>query len=226
MKISFEDINDDVICRISDFDSKYLPILQTHNYLEDNNTFIKIYRNKRMYPDKIKKRFSQYAQTMFDQFGDFTDVPWEESLKKFCSMVDGKNIDWWLIGSCSACIRGVCLNPHDIDIMIDSKHTDELSELFQDYLIEPIADTDGWVVKEYGAMFIGVRIDVFSDPLGILDYNEPLDCGPFARNNLEIINWAGFDIKVPLLSLQLNVNRRRGRIDRINKIEEYLGNDK
>jgi hypothetical protein len=57
-----------------------------------------------------------------------------------------------------------------------------------------------------------------------LDNPEPIDCGPYAKNNLETMNWEGYTIKVPPLELQLNVIKLRGRIDRVKKTEEYIQN--
>ncbi|SDZ03512.1 nucleotidyltransferase domain-containing protein [Tindallia californiensis] len=222
MKIVFEDLNDEVIYRIYDVEPKYENILQMCFYQKDGRGYIKKYPKNAKYLDKMKKRYYQNAQRMFDQLGYFCDVPWEKGLKKFCSMVQDSNINWWLTGSCAACIRGVELNPHDIDIMIDSKSVAEITELFKDYLIEPIINTNGWLTKDFGVIFMDVRIDIASDPSPVLDEPEPVDCGPFALNHLEVVNWNGFQIKVPPLDLQLNVNRKRGRMDRVKKMEEFL----
>ncbi len=222
MKIEFEALNDEVIYRVYDFDPKYENILQMCFYQNDGRGYIKKYPKNTKYLDKMKQRYSQNAQLMFDQLGYFSVVPWKIGLKKFCSMVQGSSINWWLTGSCATCIRGIELNPHDIDIMIDSKSVAEITELFKDYLIEPIVSTNGWLTKDFGVIFMDVRIDIASDPAPILDEPEPVDCGPYALKNLEIIYWNGFQIKVPPLDLQLNVNRKRGRKDRVEKIEEFL----
>ena len=222
MKITFEEINDDVIYRISDFDPKYEKIFQMCFYQNDGKGYIKKYPKKSKYIEKMKRRYYENAQLMFDQLGYFSDVPWEMALKSFCQIINGKDINWWLTGSCATCIRGIELNPHDLDIMIDSKNVDELTELFSNYLIEPIINTDGWLTKDFGVIFLHARIDIASDPAAILDEPEPIDCGPYAQSNLEVLDWAGFKIKVPPLELQLTVNRKRGRLDRVEKIEEYL----
>ncbi|MTI79475.1 MAG: hypothetical protein FH758_01130 [Firmicutes bacterium] len=161
---------------------------------------------------------------MFSQLGYFSPVPWEEALYEFVKKVNGKGIGWWLTGSCAACIRGIKLNPHDVDIMINSKDVDRINDVFDGYIIEPIVDTNGWLTKDFGVIFLHARIDIASDPLACLDDPEPVDCGPYARANLEEITWRGYVIKVPPLELQLNVNRRRGRLDRVKLIEEYIKN--
>jgi hypothetical protein len=113
-------------------------------------------------------RYALYAKTMFDQLGYFTSVPWREGLDAFCSIIEKTDMDWWLTGSCAACIRGIDLSPHDVDIMINSDDIPELTELFRDELIEPIVSTHGWLTKDFGVMFLHCRIDIASDPSPVL----------------------------------------------------------
>ena len=159
---------------------------------------------------------------MFDQLGYFKPTPWKKALFDFSREMDDKNIDWWLTGSCAVCIRGISLQPHDVDIMVDSSDVSRISDIFSDYLIEPIVDTNGWLTKDFGVIFKHSRIDIASDPQIVLDDPEPIDCGPYANANLEEVNWKGFSIRVPPLQLSLNANKRRGRNDRVEIIEKYL----
>ncbi|KAA3664609.1 MAG: hypothetical protein DWQ04_04860 [Chloroflexi bacterium] len=158
---------------------------------------------------------------MFDQLGNFEPIPWESALLDFAKAVEDSDINWWLTGSCAVCIRGIPLRPHDVDIMVDSNDVERISDIFSDYLIEPIIDTGGWVTKDFGVIFKHARIDIASDPQSSLDDPEPLDCGPFAKANLEQVVWQGFNIQVPSLQLSLNANRRRGRTERVKAIKEY-----
>ncbi len=222
MKVSFEELDGKVVFRISEFDSKYESVLKMCYYENDGRGYVKVYPQNAKYMDKIKKRYSENAKLMFDQLGYFAPVPWEQALTEFCRKAQGTDIDWWLTGSCAACIRGIKMNPHDVDIMVDSRCIDEITEVFSDCLIEPIIDTNGWLTKDFGVIFLHARIDIASDPQEILDVPEPVDCGPYARQNLETVKWNGHEIKVPPLELQLNVNRRRERMDRVKLIEEFM----
>ncbi|WP_199221468.1 hypothetical protein [Desulfonatronum sp. SC1] len=222
MKISFEEENDAVVFRVSEFHKKYESVLKICFYSQESSSYTKRFPKNTKYLDKIMKYYYDHAQDMFDQLGYFKPIPWDIALFDFAKELENKDINWWLTGSCAVCVRGIPLNPHDVDIMIDSSDVYKISDMFSDYLIEPIVDTNGWLTKDFGVIFRHARIDIASDPQDILDNPEPIDCGPSALANLEEVNWKGLIIKVPPLHLSLNVNKRRKRIDRVTKIEQYL----
>ena len=222
MKITFEEQGDAVIFRLSDFDPKYADVLKMCFYTQEGESYFKRFPKQAPYLDKIKDYYAAHAWEMFEQLGYFAPIPWEQALFEFAGIMAEHGIDWWLTGSCAVCLRGIPLKPHDIDIMIDSADVARIAEVFQDWIIEPILDTGGWVTKDFGVIFRHARIDIASDPAASLDDPEPADCGPYARNHLEVVEWRGLAIKLPPLALSLAVNRRRGRTDRVRAIEEFL----
>ncbi len=224
MKVYTEDKGDTIEFGIADFDPKYRPVLKMCFYEDKGTVFTKSYPKEAPHMEKVRRHYLQYGKMMFDQLGYWIPIPWETALDAFCQRIKGQNIDWWLVGSCSACIRGIPLNPHDIDIMIDSKDTEKITELFADVLIEPLINTQGWVTKEFGVVFLHARIDIASDPSERLDQPDPVDCGPYAKHHLEHVQWRGFTIPVPPIELLIHSNRKRGRIDRVQILEEYLFN--
>jgi hypothetical protein len=70
------------------------------------------------------------------------------------------------------------------------------------------------------------RIDIASDPQSSVDEPEPVDFGPYAKSKLETITWNGYKVRIPPIELQLNVNKRRHRIERVRLIEEYINTHK
>ncbi len=222
MKILFEESGDNVLFRITDFDPKYEDVLKMCFYQPDGDSYIKSYSKSIENIERIKQYYLENAEEMFSQLGYFKPIPWEKALYEFVKRLDGANVDWWLTGSCAACIRGIPLNPHDVDIMINSKDIDKLNIIFADCMIEPIVDTNGWLTKDFGVLFLHARIDLASDPQSCLDDPEPVDCGPFAKANLETVIWRGYKIRVPPLYLQLNVNKKRGRHDRVKLIQKHI----
>ncbi|MDJ0755142.1 MAG: hypothetical protein QNJ45_16590 [Ardenticatenaceae bacterium] len=222
MKISFDEENDVIVFRVSEFDHKYESVLKQCFYSQEGASYTKRYPKNTKYLEKITKYYFDHAQEMFDQLGYFAPIPWKKALFEFAKEVEDKDIFWWLTGSCAVCIRGIPLQPHDVDIMIDSSDVNKISDIFSDYLIEPIVDTNGWLTKDFGVIFKHARIDIASDPQAILDDPRPIDCGPYALANLEEVIWEGLIIRVPPLQLSLNANRKRKRLDRVEKIEQYL----
>lgn len=222
MKITFEDQNELVVFRVSDFDPKYTDVLRKTFYTQEGDSYTKSFPRSARYLDKIKAYYAAHAPQMFDQIGYFVPIPWEQALYEFAGIMAEHGIDWWLTGSCAVCIRGIALEPHDIDAMIASADADKVAEVFQDHLIEPLVDTGGWVTKDFGVVFRHAMIDIASDPAASLDDPEPADCGPYAREHLEVVTWRGLAIKVPPLRLSLAVNQRRGRLDRVQAIEDFL----
>ncbi len=212
----------DVVYRLSDYDPVYEKAFQMCFYEQDEKGYFKTFPASYRYTQNVMQRFEAYAPVMFDQLLYRIPVPWEDALEAFCQRVQGSGLSWWLTGSCAACIRGVELHPHDVDIMIDSKQCSLVEDLFAHELIEPLRDTSAWVTKDFGVLFLEARIDIASDPSEKLDYPSPGDCGPYAMAHLEKVNWRGYEILVPPLQLQVDVNHRRGRTQRAEKIRALL----
>jgi len=213
---------DKVILKISNYDTKFIPIFKSCFYQEGDGFYFKTFSSPVKHLDKIRRNFIKHGPEMFSQSGYFQPVPWEDALLSFIHRVEGKGITWWLTGSCASCIRGIPLRPHDIDIMLDSSDFPKLESLFAEEIIEPFQDTDGWVTKEFGVLFLKSRIDIATDPSPVLDNPQPVDCGPYAREHLETVEWRGHSIKVPPLELQLYVNKLRNRHDRVELIRQAM----
>ncbi len=220
MKLITEIQEDKVYFRIQEYDSKYKPVLEMCFYQEDEKGYYKSYPSNYPHLETIRSNFEMLGELMFNQLGYFVSVPWEKGLLAFLEKIQGSGINWWLTGSCAVCARGISLNPHDVDIMVDSKDIPQIIELFSDVIFEPIVDTQGWVTKDFGVLFMDCRIDIASDPAAFIDEPEPADCGPYAKEHLETIEWHGYSIQVPPLSLSIAVNRRRGRWERVKIMEE------
>jgi len=222
MNIEFVSNNDRVTFRVYDFSSSIEEALRMCFYQKEGNSYVKNFPASTPHLDKIMAHYAKYAEEMFLQLVYQRPIPWEKGLLEFLKRVRNSDVDWWLTGSCAACIRGINLNPHDIDIIVDSRSVEMINTLFQDDIIEPIIDTNGWLTKDFGVLFIHCRIDIASDPQSSLDEPEPADCGPYAKSKLETINWNGYEVRIPPIELQLNVNKKRQRNERVKLIEAYM----
>lgn len=222
MKISFREDGNDVLFVISDYSPEYRPVLESCFYSPEGGSSVKRFPKHVEHLDKVMVAFEQHAEEMFSQMGYLRPIPWEDALLAFIDRVGATDIDWWLTGSCATAVRGMPIKPHDVDIMLRSADIDRIRTTFGDCIVEPIVSSKGWVVDFFGVVFLHARIDLAFDPQGFVDNPDPADFGPYAMNHLERIDWKGHTIKVPPLDLQLAVNERRGRSDRVQAIGDYM----
>jgi hypothetical protein len=223
MNISFQENTNDVVFVVSDVPPEYDSVLRdTLYYSKEQDCFVKRFAKDIEGIDRVKLYYAQNAEEMFQQVGGFREVPWESALSDFASRAQGQGFDWWLTGSCAMGVRGISVEPHDVDIMLESADIETVREVFGENIIEPIIFSKGWVVKYFGVLFLHARIDLAFDPEEFVDHPEPVDFGPYAMRNLEAVKWHGHIVKIPPLELQLRVNRRRGRTDRVKAIEEFI----
>ena len=220
MKLFTEEADGKVCFRITEFDPKYLPVFRACYYQEYESGFYKAYPASYPGMEHIRENFVHNGQTMFDQLGYFAPNPWEKGFIAFIERVAGHPINWWLTGSCAVCLRGIPLQPHDVDIMVDCADIPIMREIFQDDTLEPILNTNGWVTKDFGVLFLDCRIDVASDPADYVDNPEPVDFGHYAKAHLETVMWQGHAVRIPPLELSIAVNKKRERWDRVKLMED------
>lgn len=223
MNISFSQDQQAVTFRVAGFPQKYDAVLRNLYYTKQpDGAYTKSFALPVAHLEQIQRNFAAQLDEMLAQIGGFRAVPWEDALDRVASRLTEHGIDWWLAGSCACCISGVALDPHDVDLLLDSKDLAAVSDALADWIIEPIIDSSGWVTGHFGVAFPGARVDLAFDPQPALDNPEPSDSGPYARDHLEEVAWRGHTIKVPPLYLQLRTNLRRGRTERAALIQEVL----
>ena len=115
--------------------------------------------------------------------------------------------------------------PRDIDLVVDGDDAVKLGDLLLDYLVEPVLPSTGWIADFFGRAFLHARLEWVGGINESADMPEASDFGPTAVNRLEVINWCGHEVLVPPLDLQLAVNKRRGLMDRVKLIEDFLGGE-
>ena len=173
--------------------------------------------------DRIYRNFERYAEEMIMQRAELRPVPWEQALQAFLSAVEGKPINWWLTGSGALAVRGMDVAPLDLDIITDTAGASSLGEALADYLIEPVIDCSRtWFGDRWGRAFLHARVEWVGDVHEDVDQQDATDFGPVAGSRLETVNWQGHEIRVPPLYLQLDVSKRRGLAERVEKIQRAL----
>jgi len=222
VEISFLETENDISFITSEIPENLISVFKRQFYEVEGDLAVKKFPKPIENLETIKQNYLKYKPELISQAGNLKPVKWEEGLAAFIDIVSGEDIDWWLAGSCSLALRGIDVVPHDIDIMLSSRDLEKIKNHFLDYTLWPILPTGGWIVEYFGMVFLGCQVDFAFDPLPELDQPEPVDCGPYAGSHLEEIVWKGQQIKVPPVELFINVNRKRGRFDRVQAIENFL----
>jgi hypothetical protein len=172
--------------------------------------------------DEIYSNFQQHAEEMVLQMAGANSVPWESCLTEFFQIVEPHNIDWWLCGSAALAVRGIYIEPHDIDLVVADEDSQRLGKLLSKHLIEPVVRVEGWFCNWFGRAFIGARLEWVGGVDERGDQPEISDFGPTAEGRLETIVWKDREIRVPPLDLQLDVSKRRGLHERVEMIERAM----
>ncbi len=165
--------------------------------------------------------FTASIEMMVRQSARLVLVPWEDALSEFLRRVRGTALRWWLYGSAALAIRGLTIEPGDIDVNVSD--TWLAGRLFDDVLVGPVGEMHGWVAKSGGRAFRYAIIEWLSDPLAELDDPAaPHEQGPLIASQLETVIWRGRQILVPPLSAQLHGCERRGLTGRADLIRAAM----
>ena len=135
--------------------------------------------------------------------------------------VEGTELRWWLYGSGALAVRGLDIEPGDIDINVNDSSLAE--RIFADLLITPVLEMQGWVAEHTGRAFHGAIVEWLSNPHAENDdASAPHEQGPFVADQLETVQWHGHRIYVPPLSAQLRTCELRGLSKRVDLIRSAI----
>ena len=137
---------------------------------------------------------------------------WEKALDYFCVKARESHIDFCLIGSVTASIRGVNIIPHDIDIIVNVKDFWKARDAFKDNIFKPFAEYAEGVVNYFGKILVNdVVIDISAKPHNM-----------YGRHTIEMLCWNGHIIKSQTLELLQKVYQKNNRLEYSKAIDEYF----
>jgi hypothetical protein len=113
-------------------DPIFSDVLRNLHYLPLEEGFAKSFPTDTPGLDGIFRNFRRCAEEMVMQGAGLQPVPWEECLLGFLETVERRDIDWWLCGSAALAVRGVGIEPHDIDLVVADSDAERLGELLLD----------------------------------------------------------------------------------------------
>jgi hypothetical protein len=175
------------------------------------------------FTDGMLDRFREALVPLLRQTARLDPVPWREALRDAIRRLDGAGIDWWLAGSAALGARGLQVEPRDIDLVISEADVSRAADAFEDVLIEPAVETDGWIARWFGRAWLGARVEWVAGVSRAVDEPVPSDFGPAAAAALTQIEWEQTIIRVPPIELQYEVSARRGLADRVALIQALKG---
>ena len=142
-------------------------------------------------------------------------------LKRVVARLENRSVNWALVGSLGLAIRGVPVEPHDIDLMTDRKGAYEIERIFSEFVKERVAlRISENIQSHYGALKMdGIKIEIMGEfRLRRKDggWDEAPDL-PMLRRLVKVE-----DIDVPVLALEWEHHSYSalGRTERAGAIAE------
>ena len=169
--------------------------------------------------ERIFQNFTAHLEEMIEQSARRRPIAWEDALAEFMDRVEGQGVRWWLYGSTALAVRGIDIQPGDLDLAVDDPWL--VADLLADLLVEPVSRLENWVADVGGRAFHGALIEWLAGahPTGL---TPPHEQEPAAGNHLEMIAWRGRGVPVPRLQVQLAVAERRGLRRRSEQIRRAM----
>lgn len=171
--------------------------------------------------EEILARFEQVLPSLLRQTARLEPVPWEAALHEAVRRLDGAGIDWWLAGSGALAVRGLAVQPRDLDLIVSGEDAARTATAFEDALTEPAVEVEGWFCRWFGRAWLGARVEWVAGVTDAADRPEPSDFGLVAAAALSDVRWQGLVLRVPPLELQREVSKRRGLGERVRLIDAF-----
>jgi hypothetical protein len=195
---------------ISEIDPKYKEAVLGLYYTPFEDGYAKQFPADTPHLRRIYQRFEQSVEEMIKQSARMRPVPWGKALGVFMDKIEDEPIKWRIAGSVGPALRGIEVEPRDIDLVVDNESAQKLGAILAEYMVEPVVSTQGWIANWFGRAFMFARVEW----VGVDD--------PYDVDGLRVVNWRGREIRVPPLKMHLEEDENRGLIERAEKIKEYL----
>ncbi len=172
---------------------------------------------------RTHSNFARHLEEMLLQSACLRPVPWEETLDLFLRRVKGTPLRWFLYGSGALAVRGIDVQPGDLDFCVNDAHL--AGRIFEDLLVEPVTTMTGWIADCGARAFAGCLFEWMAGVHPEIDEPTPHEQGLVALSCLELVRWHDGIIPVSPLALQLSVTERRGLSERAAKIHAYMASN-
>ncbi|HLJ69199.1 MAG TPA: hypothetical protein VKX16_17735 [Chloroflexota bacterium] len=128
--------------------------------------------------DRAYANFERYAPAMLRQLTGAGGLPWQPALSRTMAALEPLDIHWYLVGSGALAVRGIPVTPRDIDLVTDIHGARVLEDALQQWLVQPLVASPGWIADSFTRAFLGVRVEWAGGVHADVDGEEPSDFGP------------------------------------------------
>jgi hypothetical protein len=173
--------------------------------------------------ERIYRTFERHIEELLEQTAGRRRVRWEDALNELAARLASAGIDWFVIGSAALALRGIGVEPRDVDF-VTTDHA-RVAAALADALIEPPLYDSGrdWIARWFGRAYLGARVEWVAEVYPDYDdWGAPNEIGPTAAKQLERVRWNGRSLAVSPLDIQLAVNEKRGLEDRVDAIRRFV----
>jgi hypothetical protein len=199
---------------LADVGPEHEPAVRDLYFERRGAVFVRSFAGGAPHAAQAAARFEQVAEAMVLQAGGLEPARWEEALTALIEHA-GTAL-WWLVGSTALAVRGVAVEPRDVDVITTADACPTVAEALADVLVEPLSD-GGSLGQYWFRAFAGARIECVG---GVHDRVAPDVSVP--ETELEHVEWRGHVLRVPPLQLQLQGAEARGLAQRVALIREAL----
>jgi len=188
---------------------------------EEGERFVRRFPASAPFARRAALRFEACVPALVRQAAGVEPVPWGRALESVIDRTRESGADWWLTGSAALAVRGLSVQPRDLDLITDSEGGERLAEALCDTLVEPLVDAGG-LGRWWARAFLHARVEWVGEVDPAVDEGGPADFGPYAAARCEEVVWRNHELRVPPLEFQLAVSERRGLEQRAALIREAL----
>jgi hypothetical protein len=160
----------------------------------------------------------------------FGSQQWSAALESVAKVLDSMGFEWLLIGSAALAVRGVPLQPRDIDLCLlgTKEQAIALCEAMRPHLICPMRDLGDLLgARWFSRAWLVVAIEWLAVPDRAVDElfsRRGLACefGNAAVEDADTVRWNNLLLRVPPLRIHLQVAKDRGLGERAALIEAWM----
>lgn len=171
----------------------------------------------------ISGNFNRLGQAMFES--SLVGFDWKKPLKIIAQKFNENKIEWYIVGSIGDVIRGVDVQPFDIDLVVHTRDYSKAKDIcyanFSDSIVAPFTNNHELFLRYFGRLFLaGAMVEVVADERWNLEIRQQ-EFGEHKSpvSEYEKATWNGNDVFLESMKLRHLIEIMRNRKDRVKAIE-------